>query len=70
MKRRYLDILCCPHCRGELIVTEERTEGDEILEGTLLCKNCSRRFPIQQGTAILVPEGTPPEKVVPFRFVR
>jgi hypothetical protein len=43
---RYLEILACPQCRGELATTG----------GGLRCEDCRRSFPAESGVAILLPE--------------
>ncbi len=40
MKRSLHDILCCPVCKGELVLSVTRESGEEILEGTLTCEAC------------------------------
>jgi uncharacterized protein YbaR (Trm112 family) len=54
------DILCCPVCKGDLIlrVTKKTTleDGEEdILEGILSCKRCDVDYPIQDGIPDLLP---------------
>jgi SAM-dependent methyltransferase len=49
MRKRLLDFLCCPGCQQTFTVTETRTEGDEILEGELVCGGCSARYPVTEG---------------------
>lgn len=45
MKRRLLDLLGCPECKGALDLTVIR-ENEEIEEGELSCPTCLKRFPI------------------------
>lgn len=51
-----LDVLCCPHCRGEL----------EPREGELACGGCARSYPLQDGIPLFTrPPGElrPSEKI-------
>lgn len=57
MKPDLMQILCCPVCRGELTLTSRRTQGTEILEGTLTCAKCGVDYPIEDG----IPDLLPPE---------
>lgn len=63
MKERLLEFLICPACLPEelpLASTVDRMEGDDIISGRLLCKRCARRYPIDQGIAVLLPDtGSP-----------
>ena len=55
MKPDLMEILCCPVCRGDLTLTSTRTEGGEILEGTLNCAHCRVNYPIEDGIPNLLP---------------
>jgi uncharacterized protein YbaR (Trm112 family) len=55
MKRSLQDILCCPVCKGELILSVTRESGEEILEGTLTCEACRVSYPIEDGIPDLIP---------------
>lgn len=54
MKQELMDILACPICKGdlELNVTEE---ADEIIAGTLYCRKCDERYPIEDGIPNMLP---------------
>ena len=56
MRRRLMDILCCPVCKGNLILHVEAENADEVLEGTLLCEACSMEYPIHEGIPNLLPQ--------------
>jgi ubiquinone/menaquinone biosynthesis C-methylase UbiE len=48
MKRSTLEVLCCPGCRGALLLRDESTS--EVVEaGSLVCVSCPREFPIEDG---------------------
>lgn len=55
MKPDLMEILCCPVCRGDLTLTSTRTEGGEVLEGTLKCAHCRVDYPIEDGIPNLLP---------------
>jgi uncharacterized protein YbaR (Trm112 family) len=55
MKRRLLDILCCPVCKGDLLLQVREETGDEIVEGELTCAACRVRYPIHEGIPDLLP---------------
>jgi len=54
MKRDLLDILCCPVCKGDLVLKTTK-EADEIVEGTLTCGHCRHDYPITDGIPDLLP---------------
>jgi uncharacterized protein len=58
VKPDLLEILRCPTCRGELTLRSDKTQGDEILRGTLTCKRCAVDYPIADG----IPDMLPPEE--------
>lgn len=46
MKPSLLDLLACPECAGDLILSPERRAGDEIESGTLTCADGGHAYPI------------------------
>jgi SAM-dependent methyltransferase len=46
MKRRLLDILCCPACRADLALEDAEEKFGEVREGTLACTRCDARYPV------------------------
>lgn len=48
MKKRILEILVCPKCKGELDIST-KIESDEIIEGQFTCQNCAAKYPITNG---------------------
>ena len=40
MRLDLMEILVCAVCRGDLDLKISNQEGDEIVEGTLTCKEC------------------------------
>ena len=56
MKRKLLDILCCPTDKYhplELFVEKEK--DDEIIEGCLFCPKCKYAYPIKNMIPELLP---------------
>lgn len=50
--------LCCPFDKADLdlqIITLEE-ESNEVMEGVLSCRTCSRIYPIVSGIPIMVPD--------------
>lgn len=70
MRDDIFDLLCCPACKGGMELTVIKTNRDEIIEGTLVCKKCKNKYFIRNGTAYLVPEGMPPEAAYPVYINR
>ncbi len=54
MKKKYVDILCCPYCHGELELKIEKENEDEILEGKFLCKKCGKEYEIRDGIPVMM----------------
>jgi len=57
MKRDLMDILCCPMCKGDLVLNVEEENEKEIVKGTLYCGKCNEYYPIDDG----IPNMLPPE---------
>jgi len=55
MKRELLKILCCPVCKGALVLEVESEEVGEIIKGTLYCKTCRVYYPIDERIPNLLP---------------
>jgi uncharacterized protein YbaR (Trm112 family) len=49
MKRKYLDILCRPHCARALSAASRGANRDAVREGVLFCRTCERRFAVKDG---------------------
>jgi uncharacterized protein YbaR (Trm112 family) len=56
MRRKLLDILCCPVCKGDLGLSVGEENEHEILEGVLACKKCGVDYPIHEGIPDLLPK--------------
>ena len=55
MRRDLMDILACPVCKGPLVLTVTRDDGEEIVEGSLRCEACRETYPIADGIPNLLP---------------
>ncbi len=59
MRKRLLDVICCPDCKSDLELVEEKVDSENeeevVLEGKLICKVCGREYPIRDGIPILLP---------------
>ncbi len=60
MRRSLLPILCCPVCKGDLVLTVAEEDEKEILEGDLHCPVCQVHYPIEEGIPNLLPQSTVP----------
>ena len=55
MKESLMDILCCPVDKHDLELTVETKDDEEIIEGTLTCRECGEAYPIEDGIPNLLP---------------
>jgi uncharacterized protein len=55
MKRELLKILCCPVCKGSLLLQVESEEANQIIKGTLFCIACTVCYSIDDGIPNLLP---------------
>ncbi len=46
MKRQMMDILVCPECKGQLVITVISEAQGDIITGSLSCGTCEIDFPI------------------------
>ena len=56
MKKDLMDIICCPRCKGDLELSIEKEEKDEIIQGNLTCKKCNCDYPIEDSIPNLLPK--------------
>ena len=56
MKKKLMDILVCPVCKGELKLTVREEKGEEIITGTLFCGKCDVIYPIKESIPHLLPQ--------------
>ena len=55
MRRDLVEILVCPMCQGELLLTVDEENDQEIVRGTLFCARCDERYPIEDTIPNLLP---------------
>ena len=55
MKKDALDILCCPICKTDLNLKIESEKDNEIIEGSLICSKCKKKYEIKDGIPNLLP---------------
>jgi len=55
MKEDLMDIICCPLDKHDLELEVVQRDGDEILEGRLVCTECGEEYPIEDGIPNLLP---------------
>jgi uncharacterized protein YbaR (Trm112 family) len=55
MQPDLMDYLVCPECKGELTLTVDREEDEEIIAGDLRCTPCRATYPIEDGIPNLIP---------------
>lgn len=54
MKTETARLICCPECRHELTLYEEKLLDKEIIDGLLRCENCGKTFIISHGVPRMV----------------
>ena len=54
MNSRVLSVLCCPSCRGELGVTDNRGQQGSVQDGTVECSQCGAEYPVVAGVLVLL----------------
>ena len=55
MRRKLMDILVCPECKGQLDLVVTLEQDDEIVEGSLTCKECDETYPIRDTIPNMLP---------------
>lgn len=55
MRRDLMEILVCPMCKGELELTVDEENAEEIVTGSLFCARCNERYPIEDTIPNLLP---------------
>jgi len=57
VKHELMEILCCPMCKGDLVLTVDEEDENEIISGSLFCEKCDEHYPIEDS----IPNMLPPE---------
>lgn len=55
MKRDLMEILVCPICKNELVLTVEEEDNCEVVTGSLRCKSCYETYLIENSVPNLLP---------------
>ena len=55
LKKELMDILACPVCKSELELKVETEEGDDVIQGALICHKCDEIYPIDDAIPNLLP---------------
>jgi len=55
MKDELMEILVCPVCKGDLILTVTERDNVEIVTGSLYCQACDFHYPITETIPNLLP---------------
>jgi SAM-dependent methyltransferase len=58
MKKAILEYLICPSClpsEHKLSASVFKEDESEIISGRMICGNCNRRYPVDEGLAMLLP---------------
>ncbi len=55
MRKKLLEILACPVCKGDLKLEVEEENEEEVISGALICEKCNERYPIEDGIPNLLP---------------
>ena len=55
MRHDLMEILVCPMCKGELALTVDEENDQEIVRGSLFCARCNERYPIEDTIPNLLP---------------
>ena len=55
MKHELMEILVCPVCKGELRLTVDEENEQEIITGSLHCVKCAENYPIVDSIPNLLP---------------
>ena len=55
MRRDLMEILCCPVCKGDLVLKVDEEAADEIVRGALKCANCGVDYSIEDTIPNLIP---------------
>ena len=56
MFREHLQYLVCPNCKINLSIQATKEEGEHIIEGKLVCAQCSKTYPIIDSIPRFVPQ--------------
>ena len=55
MKKRLLEMIACPVCKGDLQLKVSKEDDREVITGELYCPACSHHYPIRERIPNLLP---------------
>jgi len=55
MRKDLMEILACPVCKGQLKLSIQEEEGEEVIRGMLHCEQCKEDYPIIDSIPNLLP---------------
>ncbi|MBO8181512.1 MAG: methytransferase partner Trm112 [Archaeoglobus sp.] len=55
MKKDLMEILACPVCKGDLELKIDEEKDGEVISGTIICKKCGEKYPIEDGIPNMLP---------------
>ena len=55
MKESLLEVLCCPLDKHDLELENAEYDGEEVVDGELVCTECGEAYPIEDGIPNLLP---------------
>ena len=55
MRKDLIDILACPVDKSPLTLQIDEENGDEVIQGALVCTKCGERYPIEDRIPNLLP---------------
>lgn len=50
-----MEILACPVCKGDLELKIDEEKDGEVISGTIICKKCGEKYPIEDGIPNMLP---------------
>ncbi len=55
MRKKLLEILACPICKGDLKLEVFEENEEEVISGKLICTKCGTEYPIEEGIPNMLP---------------
>jgi len=58
MRKNLMEILACPVCKSSLELKIDQEENDDVVNGSLFCKQCEHKYVIKDSIPNLLPPDT------------
>ncbi len=58
MRKNLMEILACPVCKSSLELKIDQEDNDDVVDGSLFCKQCDYRYVIKDSIPNLLPPDT------------